>query len=66
VAQSNAERQAAFRERQRRYVEADRLGRRYGEHEASLRGEEGAVRTGRIERAICYQRWLVDTGRLPA
>jgi len=47
-------------------AEAEALGRRYGEHEAELRGEEGEKRQGRIERAISYQRFLVEEGRRPA
>ena len=48
------------------YTKADELGRRYGENEADRRGERGQKRADRIQRAIDYQRWLVDHGNPPA
>lgn len=67
VYDSEAEKQAAYRDRKRTDAEQSEgrdkaivLGRALGEHEARARGEVGPNREDRIKRAASYAAWEYD------
>lgn len=57
MALTPAEKQAAYRERQKGLEAAKALGRRYGTHEADRQGLLEPERSERIQRAVGYAVW---------